>query len=113
MVRMNIPESIIKTWGMASIVIQNYFNRREMAICFPELQYYELDWKAHKIATEAYPHWTPPTKKVKQEVNKVSTIFKSSKKHPHSPTVVSKKAKKLSLRRHLWNPFLAHLCLSL
>jgi hypothetical protein len=85
-----------ETWGTASVVIQRYFNH-EMATRFPEFRYCELDWKVHKVATDAYPHWNPPAKKVKQEISDTTTLSQASKKRPLASSTSSTKSKKAKL----------------
>jgi hypothetical protein len=39
--------------------MRDYYHQ-QMYRRFPEVQYCDLDWKAEKIASEAYTHWNPP-----------------------------------------------------
>ena len=75
------------TWGAASSIMRDYYHQ-QMYRRFPEVQYCDLDWKAEKIASEAYTHWTPPettVTPVKREADATSD-HKAHSKRSHSPT---------------------------
>ena len=88
------------TWGSASSVMRSYYHQ-QMYFRFPEVQYCDLDWKAEKIASEAYTHWNrPETTTVKLEADTASRPATRTK-HPRSPSTVStqlKKQKKVTIQ---------------
>lgn len=83
------------TWGGASSVMRDYYHQ-QMYRRFPEVQFCDLDWKAEKIASEAYTHWNPPESiapSVKLEVDTPSGTNPHLKR-PRSPKASSSKSKR-------------------
>lgn len=48
--------NLFSTWGEVDVINRRLFFN-EMALCFEELKYCDLDWKAEQIAIDTFPGW--------------------------------------------------------
>jgi hypothetical protein len=90
------PGGPAPTWtGYAGIKQQYYY--REMANMFPELRLCQLDWKADKLAIDAYPSWYQTYMKKDRERVKQEKIKEEGPDNPVGVSVPEKRLRSPSL----------------